>query len=94
LLFFTARRAVNIRMRCTRFALSGELKRRRDFVAGRRRDDVTMTSRQEQLLLPEDVSIMAALCADDDDVSICLRMVGSRSVHLLRNIIVIVIIIF
>jgi len=59
-----------------------ELKSRRDFVAGRRADDdVTMTS--QQVLLPGDMSDMTSLCADDDDVSVCLRMVGgSRHVYL------------
>ena len=58
-----------------------ELKLRRDFVADRRRDDVTMTS--QQALLPDDMSNMTSLCADNDDVSVCLQMVGSRSVYLL-----------
>ena len=64
-----------------RASLVDELKRRRDFVAERRAvDDVTMTS--QQVLLPGDMSNMTSLCADDDDVSVCLRMVGSRSKNL------------
>ena len=49
-------------------------------MAGRRGDDdVTMTS--QQVLLPDDMSDMTSMCADDDDVSVCLRMVaGSRHV--------------
>lgn len=60
---------------------AGELKRRRDFVAGVRggggNDDVTMTSRQQ--LVPDDMSSMTSLCVDEDDVSVCLQLVGSRS---------------
>jgi len=51
---------------------AGELKRRRDFVAGR--NDVMMTSQQ---VLPGDMGSMTSLCADDDDVSVCLLLVGS-----------------
>jgi len=51
-----------------------ELKRRRDFLADR--NDVTMTS--QQVLLPGDMSSMTSLCADDDDISVCLQLVGSR----------------
>jgi len=58
-----------------------ELKRRRDFMAGVRggggNDDVTMTSRQQ--LVPDDMSSMTSLCVDEDDVSVCLQLVGSRS---------------
>jgi len=61
-------------------SLADELKRRRDFIAGRRRDDVTMTS--QQALLPGDMSNMASLCAEDDDVSVCLQMIGSRFLYL------------
>jgi len=63
--------------------VADELKRRRDFMADRRPDDVTMTS--QQVLLPGDMSNMTSLCADDDDVSVCLLMVGSRSVYLLTE---------
>lgn len=59
-------------------SLVDELKRRRDFVAGRRRDDVMTTSQ----LLPGDMNSMASLCADDDDVSVCLQMIGSRSIYI------------
>ena len=69
--------------------LSDELKRRREFVAGRRAGgDVTaMTSSQQQVLaggrddddvtlLPGDLGTMTSLCCDDDDVSVCLQLVG------------------
>jgi len=67
---------------CVWHARADELKRRRDFVAGHHRDgggsgddDVTMTS-SRQVLLPGDMAAMTSLCADQDDVSICLQLVG------------------
>ena len=70
--------------RALTYLRADELKRRHDFVAGRRHscDDVTMTSRQA--ILPDDMSGMTSLCCDDDDVSVCLQIVGSpRFVYLL-----------